>query len=78
MRMPHLKRVNLHSDDVALPRPRWTLDYPEDLAFIRAVIAAMPPGFPSRIRDILAVIERNPAIVNLNATRNPSIDDASA
>jgi spore coat polysaccharide biosynthesis protein SpsF (cytidylyltransferase family) len=50
---------------------RWTLDYPEDLAFVRAVFAALPSGAAGDMADILAVIERNPAIAEINAIRNP-------
>ena len=72
IRAPHLKRANLHSDDPALARLRWTLDYPEDLAFVRAVFAALPPNSPGSMADVFKVIQRNPAIVGINAIRNPA------
>jgi spore coat polysaccharide biosynthesis protein SpsF (cytidylyltransferase family) len=47
---------------------RWTLDYPEDLAFFRALYAILPP--PPHItpfEDILRVVHEHPEIVALNA-----------
>jgi glutamate-1-semialdehyde 2,1-aminomutase/spore coat polysaccharide biosynthesis protein SpsF len=70
IRAPHLKRINLHSGDPRLARLRWTLDYPEDLAFVRAVFAALPTGSPGGMSDVLAVIEREPNIAAINAIRN--------
>jgi spore coat polysaccharide biosynthesis protein SpsF len=70
IRARHLKRVNLHSGDPHLARLRWTLDYPEDLAFVRAVFAALPTGSPGGMSDVLAVIDREPDITAINAIRN--------
>ena len=69
IRAPHLKRVNLLSGNPRLARMRWTLDYPEDLAFVRAVFAALPTGSPSGMPDVLAVLERQPSIAAINAAR---------
>lgn len=47
---------------------RWTLDYPEDLAFFRALYAILPP--PPHIapfEDVLAIVHKHPEIVALNA-----------
>ncbi len=47
---------------------RWTLDYPEDLAFFRALYAILPP--PPHIapfEDVLAIVHEHPEIVALNA-----------
>jgi spore coat polysaccharide biosynthesis protein SpsF len=71
-RAPHLRRANLASADPALERHRWTLDYPEDLAFFRAVFAALPNGSRGLMRDVLAVIAQQPAIADINAGRRPS------
>src|SRR5207244_2027910 len=70
IRAPDLRRVNLHSGDPSLARLRWTLDFPEDLAFIRAVFAGLPPNAAGNMADVLKVIERNPAIVEINEMRN--------
>jgi glutamate-1-semialdehyde 2,1-aminomutase/spore coat polysaccharide biosynthesis protein SpsF len=71
IRASHLKRSNYPSGDPSLARLRWTLDFPEDLAFLRAVFAALPPGGSAGMADVLAVIQRNPEIVEINAARNP-------
>lgn len=47
---------------------RFTLDYGEDLAFIRAVYDALwTPGPPFRLADILALLDDRPALRALNA-----------
>ena len=45
---------------------RWTLDTPEDLAFIRAVYERMGNDNCFSWRDVLALLEREPALVELN------------
>jgi spore coat polysaccharide biosynthesis protein SpsF len=62
-----IRRVNLPSDDAALARHRWTLDYPEDLAFFRAIFANFPENSRGRMADILAVLGRQPALGQINA-----------
>jgi spore coat polysaccharide biosynthesis protein SpsF len=66
---PYLKRANLASGDLALARHRWTLDYPEDLAYMRALFAALPSGCPGRLADILHLLEQHPEITEINAAR---------
>jgi spore coat polysaccharide biosynthesis protein SpsF len=70
IRAPHLRRVNHGSGDPSLARLRWTLDFPEDLAFMRTVFAALPQGAAGGMADVLAVIGRNPAISDINEMRN--------
>ncbi len=53
------------------PRARLTLDYPQDLAFFRAVVL----NFPGReldftLSELLALLVREPALVELNAGLN--------
>jgi glutamate-1-semialdehyde 2,1-aminomutase/spore coat polysaccharide biosynthesis protein SpsF len=71
-RAPHLKRVNLSSGQPSLERYRWTLDYPEDLAFFRAVFAALPAGSRGLMRDVLVVISEHPEIADINAKHRQS------
>lgn len=55
---------------------RWTLDYQEDLDFIRAVYAELHPSNPDFTWfDVLALITRRPDIMALNAkhTRNEAL-----
>lgn len=47
---------------------RWTVDEPEDLEFIRRIYAALYPANPAfRTRDILALLEREPALSSINS-----------
>lgn len=59
---------------VDLAAQRWTVDYPEDLEFVRAVFAAFPgqeSGFS--FHDVMSLLESMPALVSINAVRNPAL-----
>jgi len=45
---------------------RWTLDNPEDLAFLRAVVRSLPSDRPPRLAEVLAVLDRSPELRQLN------------
>ena len=49
---------------------RWTLDYPEDMAFLSAVFAVLdpPPAIPSWL-DVAALVDKRPDIAAINADR---------
>jgi spore coat polysaccharide biosynthesis protein SpsF len=64
-----LKRVNLSSGRMALAKHRWTIDYPEDLAFFEAVFAALPDADTALFENILALLARRPDIAAINASR---------
>lgn len=50
---------------------RATLDYPEDLAFFRAVVGRFPGReLDFTIDELLALVEREPALLALNAGRS--------
>jgi spore coat polysaccharide biosynthesis protein SpsF (cytidylyltransferase family) len=66
-RAPQVRRTNLASDDPSLARHRWTLDYPEDLAFFRAVFAALPANSDGRMADVLTLLRNQPALGQINA-----------
>lgn len=68
-RAEHLQRVNLPSGDPALAEHRWTLDYPEDLLFFRALFDRMPAAARADMQEIVAFLGRNPDIPALNAMR---------
>lgn len=68
-RAAHLKRCNLASHDSTLAEHRWTLDYPEDLAFFRAIFERLPFAHSARMRDLLDTIDRYPELVALNRHR---------
>jgi spore coat polysaccharide biosynthesis protein SpsF len=52
--------------DASLARHRWTLDYPEDYAFLKAVFARLPKGI-FVWRDALEVVEAEPELSRINA-----------
>jgi len=66
---PHIRRVNVLSGRPELADLRWTLDFPEDLAFLRAVFARLPPGAPGRMEDILEILRAEPALAQINECR---------
>lgn len=68
-RAPHLHRANLSSGNPSLEAHRWTLDYPEDLAFFRAVFAALPKSSRGTMADVLGVLAAHPEIADINAMR---------
>lgn len=45
---------------------RWTVDTPEDLEFVRAVYARLKDGPTFSWRDVLALLEREPELADLN------------
>jgi spore coat polysaccharide biosynthesis protein SpsF len=65
------QRVNLAGPGGRLTTHRWTLDYPEDLAFLRAVYERLPAGGASRSwRAALAVVDREPQLTLINEARH--------
>lgn len=65
---PALKRVNLAGPGGAYPHMRWTLDYPEDIAFFRALYAHLPPPpHIAHMDEVLAVLAHYPDIADINA-----------
>lgn len=58
---------------------RWTLDYPEDLEFVRAIYRRLGPGDEYfGIEDILALLEREPALSAINAMHTDYAEDQPA
>jgi spore coat polysaccharide biosynthesis protein SpsF len=63
-------RVNLPGPGGEVIAQRWTLDYPEDLAFLRAVYKRLPGGCAGRSwRAALAVVDREPQLALINEAR---------
>jgi glutamate-1-semialdehyde 2,1-aminomutase/spore coat polysaccharide biosynthesis protein SpsF len=63
-------RVNLPGPGGEAAGQRWTLDYPEDLAFLRAVYRRLPGGGAGRSwRAALDVVEREPQLALINEAR---------
>jgi spore coat polysaccharide biosynthesis protein SpsF len=48
-------------------RHRWTLDYPEDLAFLVALWPHLPAGRIPSWREVMVALDRHPEIVKINA-----------
>jgi spore coat polysaccharide biosynthesis protein SpsF (cytidylyltransferase family) len=51
-----------------LPAMRWTLDYPEDLAFFQALFAEIPTS--AGFEQIVTLLRAKPEIAAINADRN--------
>ena len=51
----------------AMARHRWTLDYAEDLAFLRALWPHLPAGRRAPWPEVAAILDRHPEIVAINA-----------
>lgn len=45
---------------------RWTIDYKEDLEFLKAIFAELRNKKIIHMKDVLKVLERNPQIVQIN------------
>ncbi len=71
-RAPLYKRANLSSGDPSLSRHRWTLDFPEDLAFFRALYAAKRENNLDSMADVLAVLRAHPEVATINQSRHQS------
>ncbi len=65
------RRVNLPGPGGALTTQRWTLDYPEDLAFLRAVYDRLPANdaFPAW-RTVAQLLNREPELALINQFRH--------
>lgn len=68
MRRPEagLRRHNVRTGKPDLADKRWTLDWPEDLEFFRAVHAH---GDPQSMDEVLAILAAHPEIEKINAMR---------
>lgn len=62
-------RVNVPCARPSLSNERWTLDYPEDLAFLRAVFDHFRPGYAGAMEDVLKVLDAAPELRRINAAR---------
>jgi spore coat polysaccharide biosynthesis protein SpsF len=63
-----LFRLGSYCAERDLSHMRWTVDEPEDLEFVRRVYKALYSANPSfRMRDIVALVEREPALASINS-----------
>lgn len=70
MQNPKKFRIYSFKNQTDLSSLRWTLDYPEDLKFIRAIYAGLDKG--GRVfttGDILSYLKKNPQLLKINAKR---------
>jgi len=71
---PGLSRANLAAADPRWADERWTLDYPEDLAFMRAVFAELPAGPAcTSAASVHAVLAAHPEFRAINASRRTPV-----
>jgi glutamate-1-semialdehyde 2,1-aminomutase/spore coat polysaccharide biosynthesis protein SpsF len=65
-----VRRAALQGPGGAWVGQRWTLDYPEDYAFLERVFA-MLPSLPTVLpwRKMAAIVERSPDLIAINAHR---------
>lgn len=75
-RRPERFRLHNLASPVDLSTLRWTVDEPNDLAFIRRVYAALYPTKPAfNTADVLALMHRHPdlALINAGIERNKGL-----
>jgi spore coat polysaccharide biosynthesis protein SpsF len=70
-RSPDVAKANLSSGDASLADHRWTLDYPDDLEFLRRVLSLLPNQTAS-MQDILALLAAHPDLPAINAALTQS------
>jgi spore coat polysaccharide biosynthesis protein SpsF len=74
---PYLRRVLAQGDCIILEAEkdwsdqRWTVDYQEDLEFVRAVYGRLGEA-PFDYREVLELLEREPSLRRINAGRAAS------
>lgn len=65
---PSVRRANLDGPGGATGDLRVTLDFPEDLAFLRALFAACPgEGGPSDLAELTRLLAAHPELAEINA-----------
>jgi spore coat polysaccharide biosynthesis protein SpsF len=70
-RNPAYERVNLAGPGGTWTAQRWTLDYPEDLTFLRAIYDRLPPGAAGQSwRAVADIVAREPELTRINEARH--------
>ncbi|MCH8858929.1 MAG: glycosyltransferase family protein, partial [Proteobacteria bacterium] len=75
---PSLRRAHLPGPGGDVADLRWTLDYPEDLAFFTAVFEKLAPDREQGYEEVLEVLRAHPEITSINAHRAMARHDAPA
>jgi spore coat polysaccharide biosynthesis protein SpsF len=65
-RHPELFKLHAISNDVDYSHMRWTVDTPEDLAFVQKIYAAFNGRDDFSWRDVLRVLEQHPDWLDIN------------
>lgn len=65
-RNPRIFRLLSVEGEEDLSGHRWTVDMPEDLEFVRAVYARLGNAGGFNWRDVVALLEREPALADIN------------
>jgi spore coat polysaccharide biosynthesis protein SpsF len=66
-RRPDQFTLNSVTQDSDLSKLRWTVDFPDDLAFVRDIYAALYPKNPQFVQgDVLDLLERRPELSRFN------------
>ena len=64
-----LRHAAVEGPDPACGAERWTLDYPEDLKFLRALFQFLPPELQDW-QEVAAIVRSHPEIRAINAGRS--------
>ena len=64
---PDLFRIRNFESSEDLSRLRWTVDYPEDLAFVREVYRRLSGNDRFGWRDVLKLVKDEPGLAEMNA-----------
>jgi spore coat polysaccharide biosynthesis protein SpsF len=72
----HIAQLHHHPDYGSL---RWTVDTPEDLTFVREVLARLRDKPEFTWQDVLRVVEDNPGLASINADiRHKTVGEVDA
>lgn len=78
-RNPQVRKANLEGPGGVALDHRWTLDFPEDLDFMRAMFAVMPKtGDVISVEKTMALLDAHPEIFALNQMHHDSRHDPDA
>jgi glutamate-1-semialdehyde 2,1-aminomutase/spore coat polysaccharide biosynthesis protein SpsF len=68
-RHPNLRRKNIAGPGGWGCEQRWTLDYPEDYAFLQALMELLPQEHIPDTQEVLNMLRQHPEITAINADR---------
>lgn len=77
-RQPGLRRANLTGPGWPANQQRWTLDFPDDLAFFQGAFAHLPMDRILPWQDVISLLGRQPELQNANQRHRVSALAAAA